>query len=245
MKKYAFCVFLFIFICNLYSLQNEMIHKNIENSINNTNSQINEIYQNRQMFHFIVEEIDLINDKIYRNEIYFYKNKLNVEIFETNKLLYHYIFSGENFYQIINNKKKLIKNQKIINNSFFSFWWNFLDIEDIDNILETNNTYICETEQENLSIKLLLDKSFNIIQLEINSKEEIVRYKIINNFKFEQTDIYVPEHMFIYIDSIAIKENKLLRGEIITFDESRFDLSKYKKLRFIEHFFNSFTTSYQ
>lgn len=96
-----------------------------------------------------------------------------------------------------------------------------------------------------MSIKLLLDKSFNIIQLEINSNEEIVRYKIINNFKFEQTDIYVPEHMFIYIDSIAIKENKLLRGEIITFDESRFDLSKYKKLRFIEHFFNSFTTSYQ
>lgn len=51
--------------------------------------------------------------------------------------------------------------------------------------------------------------------------------------------------MYIYIDSIAIKENKLLEGEIIMLDESRFDLSKYKKLKFIEHFFNFFTTSYQ
>lgn len=139
----------------------------------------------------------------------------------------------------------MIKNQKIINNSFFSFWWNFLDIADIDLILEINDTYICDTNQENLSIKLLLDKNFSIIQLEINSSENIVRYKITNNFKLEQTDIYFPEHMYIYIDSIAIKENKLLEGEIIMLDESRFDLSKYKKLKFIEHFFNFFTTSYQ
>lgn len=245
MKKSLFCFFLFIVIWNIYSLGNEMIHNNIVNTINNTNVQINEIYKNNKMFHFIVEEKDLINDKIYNNEIYFYKDKLSVVIFDTNKLLYHYIFSGGKFYQIINNKKKLIKNQKIINNSFFSFWWNFLDIADIDLILEINDTYICDTNQDNLSIKLLLDKNFSIIQLEINSSENIVRYKITNNFKLEQTDIYFPEHMYIYIDSIAIKENKLLEGEIIMLDESRFDLSKYKKLKFIEHFFNFFTTSYQ
>lgn len=230
---------------NIYSFENENIQKKIETNIMNTNYQINEIYQNDKMFHFIVEENDLINKKKYNNDIYFYKNNLNVEIFEENKLLYHYIFSEGKFYRIIKNKKKLIKNQNIINNSFFSFWWNFLNLADIAKIIETNNTYICETEQEDLLIKLLLDKNFNIIQLEVISNEDIVRYKITNNLKLEQTDIYFPEYMYIYIDSIALKENKILVGEIIALDKARFDLSKYKKLRFVEHFIDFFNYSYQ
>jgi hypothetical protein len=197
------------------------------------------------MFHFRVEEKDLINDKIYNNDIYFYKNNLNVQIFESKKLLYHYIYSEGKFYQIVNNKKKIIKDQKIINNSFFSFWWNFLDIEDIHKILEANDTYICETNQDNFSIKLLLDKEFNIIQLEVYSNEGIARYKITDNLRIKETDIYFPEHMYIYMDSIAIKENNLLKGDVITLDESRFDLSKYKKLNFMEHFFYSFRKAYQ
>lgn len=116
---------------------------------------------------------------------------------------------------------------------------------DIAKIIETNNTYICETEQEDLLIKLLLDKNFNIIQLEVISNEDIVRYKITNNLKLEQTDIYFPEYMYIYIDSIALKENKILVGEIITLDKAMFDLSKYKKLRFVEHFIDFFNYSYQ
>lgn len=48
---------------NIYSFENENIQKKIETNIMNTNYQINEIYQNDKMFHFIVEENDLINKK--------------------------------------------------------------------------------------------------------------------------------------------------------------------------------------
>ena len=66
MKKYLFCtIFSFIFICNIYSLETENIYKKIENTINKTNSQINELYQSNRMFHFRVEEKDLINDKMF------------------------------------------------------------------------------------------------------------------------------------------------------------------------------------
>jgi hypothetical protein len=130
MKKYLFCtIFPFIFICNIYSLETENIYKRIVNTINRTNSQINELYQSNRMFHFRVEEKDLINDKIYNNDIYFYKNNLNVQIFESKKLLYHYIYSEGKFYQIVNNKKKIIKDQKIINNSFFLFGGIFLTLK--------------------------------------------------------------------------------------------------------------------
>lgn len=38
---------------------------------------------------------------------------------------------------------------------------------------------------------------------------------------------------------------KILIGDVITLDESRFDLSKYKKLNFMELFFYSFRKAYQ
>ena len=245
MKKKLFYFLLFLSINNIYSFEKKIIQSGIENTIENTNSQINEIYQNDKMFHFIVEENDLINKKIYKNDIYFYQNSLNVEIFESDKLLYHYIFREGNFYQIVNNKKKLIKNQNVINGSFFSFWWNVLNIHNIKNISEVNDTYICEIEQESLLIKLLLDQYFSISQLEINSNRNIIRYKITSNLKLGQTDIYFPEHMYIYLDSIAVKENKILLGEILLLDESRFDLSRYKKFRLIEDIIDFYNQAYR
>lgn len=240
MKKNVFYLLLILLLNNVYSLEDSIIQEKIENTVNNINKQINEVYQNNKMFHFIVEEDDLINEKKYINDIYFYKNNLTIQISETDKLLYHYIYNDEKFYEIVNNKKKLIKSQNLINNSFFSFWWNFLNIDDISNFIKIDNTYICEIEQENLLIKLLLDEYFNIIQLEIKSKEDIVRYKVIENLKLQEKDIYFPKHMYIYIDSVAIKENKILEGEIITLDEAKFDLSKYKKISFIKSFIDYF-----
>ena len=239
MKKNVFYLFLLL-LNNVYSLEYSIIQEKIENTVNNINLQINEVYQNNKMFHFIVEEDDLINEKKYINDIYFYKNNLTIKISETDKLLYHYIYNDEKFYEIVNNKKKFIKNQNLINNSFFSFWWNFLNIDDISNFIKIDNTYICESEQENLLVKLLLDEYFNIIQLEIKAKEDIVRYKVIENLKLQETDIYFPKHMYIYVDSVAIKENKILEGEIITLDEAKFDLSKYKKISFIKSFIDYF-----
>ena len=140
MKKIiSYITILFIDINIIFPQSFNEIKIDIKNKIETVSKQLESIYNNDKMFHFIVAETELSKNKSYVSEIYFTKNKLFVEI--ENELKYIYI--DDTFYEIKKNKKRIINNQKMINGAFISFWWDFINLDEINDINIINETILC------------------------------------------------------------------------------------------------------